>query len=295
MPRATGNTKQTNLDRYLTEVNRYPTLNPEEERELARRWQEEGDEEAAQKLVTSNLRFVVKIAAEYKSHGFRFRDLIQEGNVGLLQAISRFDPDRGVRLLTYAVWWIRSSILSYILRTWSLVRIGTTRSQRKLFFALRKTRRQLRAMEGKEPDREELAEALDTDPETVEQMEGMLTARDTSLHAPVRDGEDLTLMDRIADEEPIPEDWVADQEESRRVREAFAEALEVLDPRERTIIERRHLTDQDDRATLSELGEEFGVTRERVRQLESRAKRKLRDRLTALLPENTIQDIAAAN
>ncbi len=288
MPKVSTSNRNSSLDRYLSEVNKYPTLAPEEERELARRWQEHGDQEAAQRLVTSNLRFVVKIAAEYKSHGFRFRDLIQEGNVGLLQAISRFDPERGVRLLTYAVWWIRSSILSYILRTWSLVRIGTTRSQRKLFFALRKTRRRLRALEGKEPEREELAEALDTDPETVEQMEGMLTARDTSLHAPVRDGEDLTLMDRIADEQPLPEERVGDTEEAIKVKAAFAEALAILDPRERAIIEKRHLIEQDERATLSELGEEFGVTRERVRQLESRAKRKLRDKLTSLLPEETL-------
>ncbi|MBW2536800.1 MAG: RNA polymerase factor sigma-32 [Deltaproteobacteria bacterium] len=263
------------LDRYMAEVSRFPLLSAEEEQRLARRWRDEGDVEAAHTLVTANLRFVVKVANEYRGYGTRVLDLVQEGSVGLMQAVKRFDPDRGYRLLTYAVYWIRSYIHNFLMATSRMVRIGGSRAHRKLFFKLRALKGKLAA--GGTTDREGLLDAVavetGVDREQVAEMDQLLTTRDTSLDTPV--GESGTaLAELMPASGPNQEDLVGDLEESADRAARIDAAMESLDPRERRVIEARYLLEEP--RQLQEIGDEMGVTKQRVSQLERRALAKLR-------------------
>jgi RNA polymerase sigma-32 factor len=268
------------LSAYLNRIDQYSLLTPSEEQQLAQRWRRFGDQGAASRLVTGNLRFVVKIAFEYRTYGLRLLDLIQEGNLGLLVAVDRFEPDRGVRLTTYAVWWIRAYIQEYIRRSWSLVRFGTTRAEQRCFYRLRRERQRLEREGGKaDPDR--LASALGIRREELEAIESRITRRDMSLDDPAYVDTEETKGDRLADDRPGPESALAEQELSEEARRRIREGLEALDPRERAILSRRYLASKP--ATLKELGAAFGISRERVRQLEARAKAKLRESLAPLM------------
>jgi RNA polymerase sigma-32 factor len=270
------------LGAYLNHIDRYGLLTPDEEQCLARRWRRSHEAEAARRLVLGNLRFVVKIAFEYRTYGLRLLDLIQEGNLGLLVAVDRFDPDRGVRLTTYAVWWIRAYIQEFIRRSWSLVRFGTTRAEQRCFYRLRRERQRLERQGGK-ADPERLASALGIRTDELEAIESRITRRDLSLDDPAYLDTDETKGDRIADDRPGPESTLAEEELRDRARSQVRRALEALDPRERAILSRRYLTPRP--ATLKELGMSFGISRERVRQLEARAKAKLRQVLAPLVEE----------
>ena len=272
------------LQPYLTEINRFPLLTPEEEKRLACAYRDRGDTRAAHRLVTANLRFVVKVAYGYRSYGLRMPDLVQEGNIGLMKAVQKFDPDLGIRLISYAVWWIRAYIQNHILRSWSLVKVGTTQAQRKLFFSLARTKRELerlggRLEEGQAPDATRIARKLHVLPAEVEEMERRLEGRDLSLDAPVGDGAS-THLDFVATSQPCPDDALSEAEERRLVAAGVEAALSQLDPRERLIIERRVMNDRP--LTLKELGDHFGFSRERARQLEIRAREKLRHALQGL-------------
>jgi RNA polymerase sigma-32 factor len=264
------------LESYFRDVRRFSPLRREEERALGRRFRR-GDKAAGQALVAANLRFVVKIAGEYRSSGLSISDLVQEGNLGLMRAVSKFDPERGLRLISYAVWWIRAYIRAYVLRSWSLVRIGTTQAQRRLFFALGREYRYLReAGSERDPsDARPLAEHLSVKPSEVIEMRTRVSARDVSLDAPVARDSDVTLLHRLnrADERS-PERQLVESEEARLLSRRVRVALSRLVPRERLIVERRLLS--EGRASLQRLAEELGVSAERVRQLEMRANLKIR-------------------
>lgn len=285
------------LEKYLKEINQYKLLTPVQEKELARQWVEESDPDAAQTLTTSNLRFVVKIAYEYRRYGIRLADLVQEGNIGLIMAVKKFDPTRGVRLISYAVWWIRAQIQNYILQSWRLVKIGTTQAQRRLFYKLEKTKRMLaRLSGGREPvSRKMVADALKVRESLVEEMEQRLgnheVSIDTRYHVEGDDGRSLTEI--LADDKPNQETLVGEAEYQAVRKQKLFLALEKLSDRERLIIRRRRLV--DDSETLSEIGKDLGITRERVRQLEARALRKLRGFLVeAELPGLSINMLAPA-
>ena len=261
------------LGRYLNEIRRFPMLEPQEEYMLAKRWREHEDPEAAHKLVTSHLRLVAKIAMGYRGYGLPISEVISEGNVGLMQAVKRFEPDKGFRLATYAMWWIKASIQEYILRSWSLVKMGTTAAQKKLFFNLRKAKSQISALEEGDlrPDQvQQIATKLGVTEQDVIDMNRRLSG-DASLNAPLRGdveggGE---WQDWLADESDSQESILAQSEELDNRRSALSGALSVLNDRERRIFEARRLS--DDPMTLEDLASEFGVSRERVRQIEVRA------------------------
>ena len=282
------------LPMYLSEINRYPLLTAEEEQALARRYQK-GDLQAGHRLVTANLRFVVKVSYEYRSYGIRMADLIQEGNIGLMKAVQKFDPDKGIRLISYAVWWIRAYIQNYILKSWSLVKLGTTQAQRKLFFSLARTRRELEKLNGSADGTlanvEEIARRLHVKPSEVREMEQRMGGRDLSLDAPMGDDGGNTHVDFVVSEGTAQDDEVADKEEAGIVSARVQTALRRLDPRERFIIEQRVMNERP--MTLNKLGEHFGFSRERARQLEIRAKEKLKMELTHLMAEMD-PDVAAA-
>ncbi len=264
---------ESGLQRYLTEIRKFPMLEPQDEFMLAKRWREHGDREAAQKLITSHLRLVAKIAMGYRGYGLPIGEVISEGNVGLMQAVKRFEPDKGFRLATYAMWWIRASIQEYILRSWSLVKMGTTASQKKLFFNLRKAKSQISALEDGDlrPDQVAvIARKLGVPSQDVIDMNRRMSG-DASLNAPLRDDGDGggEWQDWLADDSESQEKIIADQEEAQNRHAALRQALGVLNERERRIFEARRLA--DDPVTLEELSEEFGVSRERVRQIEVRA------------------------
>jgi RNA polymerase sigma-32 factor len=260
------------LARYLEEIRRFPMLEPQQEYMLAKRWQEHEDAAAAQKLVTSHLRLVARIAMGYRGYGLPIGEVISEGNVGLMQAVKRFDPDKGFRLATYAMWWIRAAIQEYILRSWSLVKMGTTASQKKLFFNLRKAKSQLQALEEGDmrPDQvAAIATKLGVPEEDVISMNRRLGG-DASLNAPLRaDSESGEWQDWLVDDSPDQETRLAESEELDRRREYLETAMESLNDRERRIFTARRLA--DDPLTLEELSAEFGVSRERIRQIEVRA------------------------
>jgi RNA polymerase sigma-32 factor len=260
------------LSRYLEEIRRFPMLEPNEEFMLAKRWQEHQDTEAAHKLVTSHLRLVGRIAMGYRGYGLPMGEVISEGNVGLMQAVKRFDPDKGFRLATYAMWWIRASIQEYILRSWSLVKMGTTASQKKLFFNLRRVKGQIQAIEEGELKPEhvtEIATKLGVSEEDVISMNRRLGG-DASLNAPVRaDSESGEWQDWLVDDQPDQEERLAESEEMALRRGLLEGALKSLTDRERQIFEARRL--REDPATLEDLSVEFGVSRERIRQIEVRA------------------------
>jgi RNA polymerase sigma-32 factor len=269
------------LELYLSEINRFPLLSLEEEQRLARSHRDLGDTRAAHALVTANLRFVVKVAHEYRAYGLRLADLIQEGNIGLMRAVQKFDPDKGIRLISYAVWWIRAYIQNFLLRSWSMVKVGTTQAQRKLFFSLGRTRRALCANEGEgglgPDDFRRIARRLRVKPSEVEEMEQRMDGRDVSLDAPVGEDGGAAHLDFVAGREPGADLELGEAEEKLQLRLAVAQALERLDERERFIIVKRVMSDRP--MTLKELGEHFGFSRERARQLEIRAKQKLRSSL----------------
>jgi RNA polymerase sigma-32 factor len=262
---------ESGLSRYLAEIKRFPMLEPQEEYMLAKRWREHDDREAAHKLVTSHLRLVAKIAMGYRGYGLPIGEVISEGNVGLMQAVRRFEPDKGFKLATYAMWWIRASIQEYILRSWSLVKMGTTASQKKLFFNLRKAKSRISALdEGdlREDQVASIAKRLGVAKQEVVDMNRRLGG-DASLNAPLREDGEGEWQDWLVDESASQESVLVDREESDARLGALKSALRVLNPRERRIFEARRLA--DDPVTLEELSTEFGVSRERVRQIEVRA------------------------
>jgi RNA polymerase sigma-32 factor len=265
-------TAESGLTRYLEEIRRFPMLEPQEEFMLAKSWREHGDRDAAHKLVTSHLRLVAKIAMGYRGYGLPIGEVVSEGNVGLMQAVKRFEPDKGFRLATYAMWWIKAAIQEYILRSWSLVKMGTTANQKKLFFNLRKAKSKISALEEGDlrPDQVKLiAKRLGVTEQDVIDMNRRLGG-DASLNAPIReDGDSGEWMDWLVDESPTQERILVESEELDNRRKALSDALGVLNERERRIFEARRLA--DDPITLEELADEFGVSRERVRQIEVRA------------------------
>jgi len=273
------------LDHYLAEINKFPLLSAEEEQRLARVYRDRADTRAAHALVTANLRFVVKVAYGYRSYGLRMADLVQEGNIGLMKSVQKFDPDLGIRLISYAVWWIRAYIQNYVLRSWSLVKVGTTQAQRKLFFSLARTRRELDrsssayGADSDGNDSSKVARKLRVAPAEVEEMQQRLAGRDLSLDVPVGDGGALHV-DFVASGWARQDEEVSSAEERRLVAGQVGEALARLDARERFIIEHRIMLDPP--MTLKDLGEHFGFSRERARQLEIRAKEKLRHALHPL-------------
>ena len=275
-PRLPSLTPEGSLSRYLQEIRKFPMLEPEQEFVLAKAWQEHEDAESAHQLVTSHLRLVAKIAMGYRGYGLPVGELIAEGNVGMMQAVKRFDPDRGFRLATYAMWWIRAAIQEYILRSWSLVKIGTTAAQKKLFFNLRKIKGQLQAIDEGDlrPDQVTLiADRLNVPEQDVINMNRRLAAPDNSLNAPVRADGDGEWQDWLVDEEVDQETRLADEEEFENRRELLGRALTLLNERERHILTERRLN--EDPTTLEDLSQEYGISRERVRQIEVRAFEKL--------------------
>jgi RNA polymerase sigma-32 factor len=265
-------TAEGGLSRYLEEIRRFPMLEPQEEYMLAKSWREHGNRDAAHKLVTSHLRLVAKIAMGYRGYGLPISEVISEGNVGLMQAVKRFEPEKGFRLATYAMWWIKAAIQEYILRSWSLVKMGTTANQKKLFFNLRKAKSKISALgEGDlRPDQVKIiAKRLGVTEKDVVDMNRRLGG-DTSLNAPIRDdGDSGEWQDWLADDSAGQEEILAAQEEMDNRRAALTQALAVLNDRERRIFQARRLADEP--ITLEELAEEFAVSRERVRQIEVRA------------------------
>ncbi len=281
-------TAESGLTRYLEEIRRFPMLEPQDEYMLAKRWREHGDRDAAHKLVTSHLRLVAKIAMGYRGYGLPISEVISEGNVGLMQAVKRFEPEKGFRLATYAMWWIKAAIQEYILRSWSLVKMGTTANQKKLFFNLRKAKSKISALEEGDlrPDQVKLiAKRLGVTEQDVVDMNRRLGG-DVSLNAPIReDGDSGEWQDWLVDDVSTDQETrLAESEESDNRRKALGEALSVLNERERRIFEARRLA--DDPITLEDLAAEFGVSRERVRQIEVRAfekvQRAVKHRLAAM-------------
>ena len=269
-------TPEGSLTRYLQEIRRFPMLEPEQEYMLAKRWADDGDVASAHQLVTSHLRLVAKIAMGYRGYGLPVGELISEGNIGLMQAVKRFDPERGFRLATYAMWWIRAHIQEYILRSWSLVKMGTTASQKKLFFNLRKVKGQLKAIEEGDltPEHvEQIATRLNVSQNDVISMNRRLAAPDNSLNAPVRADSEGEWQDWLVDEDQNQETRLADSEELTNRRALLADAMTQLNDRERHILTKRRLSEEP--TTLEDLSKEYGISRERVRQIEVRAFEKL--------------------
>jgi RNA polymerase sigma-32 factor len=277
------------LSRYLDEIRKFPMLEPSEEYMLAKRWREHGDREAAHKLVTSHLRLVAKIAMGYRGYGLPVGELISEGNVGMMQAVKRFDPDRGFRLATYAMWWIRAAIQEYILHSWSLVKMGTTAAQKKLFFNLRRLKAQMSALdEGdlKSEQVEKIAKALQVPENDVISMNRRLASPDHSLNAPVRADSEGEWQDWLVDDAETQESELADREDLTNRRMLLGEALKSLNERERHILIERRLKDEP--TTLEELSQQYNISRERVRQIEVRAFEKLQKSMKTQIVERRL-------
>jgi len=281
----------SSLARYLEEIRRFPMLEPEQEFMLAKQWQEHGDVEAAHQLVTSHLRLVAKIAMGYRGYGLPLNEIISEGNVGLMQAVKRFDPDRGFRLATYAMWWIRAAIQEYILHSWSLVKMGTTAAQKKLFFNLRKLKGQMQAIDEGDLRPETvkaIAERLDVTETDVVEMNRRLEGADHSLNVPLRADGDTQWQDWLVDESASQETTVAEADEFDHRRSLLHRAMAVLNERERHILTERRLKDEP--STLEELSAGYGISRERVRQIEVRAFEKLQKSMRAAAEERHLVD-----
>jgi RNA polymerase sigma-32 factor len=261
------------LARYFREIWSFPMLEKEEEQMLALRWRDKGDTSAAHKLVTSHLRLVAKMAVKYRGYGLPVADLVSEGNIGLMKAVKKFNPDLGFRLSTYAMWWIKAAITEYILKSWSMVKLGTVASQKKLFFSLRNLKSRLNILDNGELTPEQakrISGSIGVSSEDVINMNRRLSTRDLSLNAPITTEEDsIEFQDMLTDQLPNPEVRVAEREEYRHRSALVRDAIETLPERERRIFIERQLKDQP--VTLEELGQEFGISRERVRQLEARA------------------------
>ncbi len=274
---------ESGLARYLNQIRRFPMLEPQEEYMLAKRWREHQDPEAAHKLVTSHLRLVAKIAMGYRGYGLPISEVVSEGNVGLMQAVKRFEPDKGFRLATYAMWWIRAAIQEYILRSWSLVKMGTTANQKKLFFNLRRAKSQISALDEGDlrPDQvKTIAHRLGVTEQDVVDMNRRMGG-DASLNSPLRDQNEGEWQDWLVDDAASQESKLVEKEEAGNRLGALQEALSVLNPRERRIFEARRLA--DDPVTLEALSDEFGISRERVRQIEVRAFEKVQSAVKASL------------
>jgi RNA polymerase sigma-32 factor len=287
IPAASG---EAGLNRYLSEIKKFPILAPEEEYMLAKRWSEHQDTDAAAKLVNSHLRLVAKIAMGYRGYGLPTAELISEGNIGLMQGVKKFEPDRGFRLATYAMWWIRASIQEYILRSWSLVKMGTTAAQKKLFFNLRRMKNQIDAFEDgdlKPEDVTKIATDLGVSEEDVVSMNRrMAMGGDTSLNVPLREEGEGQWQDWLVDNEPLQDERVAEAEETKVRHELLVEAMKSLNDREKHILTERRLT--DDPKTLEELSQVYDVSRERIRQIEVRAFEKLQKALMNLAGERRL-------
>lgn len=284
-------TPENNLSRYLSNIRKFPMLSAEEEYSLAVRWQTEEDHDAAHKLVTSHLRLVAKIAMGYRGYGLPVGELISEGNVGMMQAVKRFDPERGFRLATYAMWWIRASIQEYILHSWSLVKMGTTAAQKKLFFNLRKLKGQMQAIEeGDMPEEtvNAIAEKLNVPEQEVVHMNRRLASSDHSLNSPLRQEGEGEWIDWLEDDRKTQEAMLAEREELDNRRLMLEKGMSVLNERERHILVERRLKDQA--TTLEELSQHYGVSRERVRQIEVRAFEKLQKSMRNSMIEQRMQE-----
>jgi RNA polymerase sigma-32 factor len=273
----------SSVSRYISYVRDIEQLSREEEGDVARKWLNEGDHVAADTLIRANLRYVVAIALTYRRYGLPLADLIAEGNFGLVHAVSKFNPERGTRFVTYAAYWVRAYMLNYVIRSWSMVGVGSGPLRSKLFFRLRRERARISNLVG---DNEEatriLAERFGETTEKIRSLANRLEARDVSLDARVFEDGTVAMVDTLEADEPSQEETVAHQESHDRVKESLRDALTELDPRERFIVEVRMMADVDDALSLAEIGRRLGVSRERARQLEARAKRKLREKLTHL-------------
>jgi len=278
-----------NLSRYLQEIRKFPMLTADEEYMLAKRWKAHEDPEAAQRLVTSHLRLVAKIAMGYRGYGLPLSELISEGNVGMMQAVKRFDPDRGFRLATYAMWWIRAAIQEYILHSWSLVKMGTTAAQKKLFFNLRKLKGQLQAIDEGDLSPEnvkKIATELDVPEADVVSMNRRLASPDHSLNAPLRADSEGEWQDWLVDERETQETRLGDRQELGLRRDLLAKAMSHLNDREKRILTERRL--KENPTTLEDLSQQYGISRERVRQIEVRAFEKLQKAIKASVMERRL-------
>ena len=276
LPSAPNLNPDGNLSRYLQDIRKFPLLEPEEEYMLAKRWKEHEDPEAAARMVNSHLRLVAKLAMGYRGYGLPLGEVISEGNVGLMQAIKRFEPEKGFRLATYAMWWIKASIQEYLLRSWSLVKIGTTAAQKKLFFNLRRMKGEIKALEEgdlKQENLETIATKLKVSEQEVINMNRRMAGPDSSLNAPVRADSGGEWQDWLVDDSDNQETVLADQEEMAERRKMLVDAMKVLNDRERQILAARRL--QEHPKTLEDLSQEYRISRERVRQIEVRAFEKL--------------------
>lgn len=288
-------TEGTGLARYLDEIRRFPMLEQGEEYMLAKRWREHEDVDAAHRLVTSHLRLVAKIAMGYRGYGLPMNEIISEGNVGLMQAVKRFDPDRGFRLATYAMWWIRAAIQEYILHSWSLVKLGTTAAQKKLFFNLRRIKSQMQAIEEGDLSPEtvkEIATTLEVTEQDVVEMNRRLGGPDHSLNAMLKSESDTEWQDWLVDESASQETTLAEEDELDHRRDLLAQAMDVLNEREKHILTERRLKEEP--TTLEDLSSQYGISRERVRQIEVRAFEKLQKAMMALEAEQAQQAARAA-
>ncbi|MBC2651055.1 RNA polymerase sigma factor RpoH [Novosphingobium flavum] len=278
---------EASLNRYLAEIRKFPVLTAEQEYMLAKRFSEHGDTDAAAQLVTSHLRLVAKIAMGYRGYGLPVSELISEGNIGLMQGVKKFEPDRGFRLATYAMWWIKASIQEFILRSWSLVKIGTTAAQKKLFFNLRRMKKNLDAYEDadlKPEDLKKIATDLGvSEQEVINMNRRMMMGGDASLNVTMREDGEGQWQDMLADDRPLQDETVAEAEEAAYRRELLSEALSSLNERERHILTDRRLIDEP--KTLEELSQVYNVSRERVRQIEVRAFEKLQKAITRIATE----------
>ncbi|MBB3763641.1 RNA polymerase sigma factor RpoH [Sphingomicrobium lutaoense] len=285
---ATGG--ENGLNRYLTEIKKFPILKPEEEFKLAKRWKDHGDTDAAAQLVNSHLRLVAKIAMGYRGYGLPVSELISEGNIGLMQGVKKFEPDRGFRLATYAMWWIRASIQEFILRSWSLVKMGTTAAQKKLFFNLRRMKNQIEAFEEGDLHPDDVAKIATelgvSEDEVVSMNRRMSMGGDSSLNSPLRTGDgegESQWMDLLESEAPLQDEIIADDEEAQVRHELLVKAMDALNERERHILTERRLS--EDPKTLEDLSQVYGVSRERIRQIEVRAFEKLQAALVKMAEE----------
>ena len=280
------------LDIYIAQINRYPILSADEEFRLAVRFKKYNDMDAAEKLVISNLRFVVKIAHEYRNYGVKLADLIQEGNIGLMHAVKKFDPYKGYRLISYAVWWIRAYIQNFIIKSWSLVKIGTTQAQRKLFFKLGQAKKKLEALSQKNPEFAEIAESLGVKTTEIEEMDQRLSYRDLSLDSHISEEGETSHMEQLTYDGEDQETSLIKKEEMELVKRNIAGALTNLTERESYIIRNRIMTDSP--KTLQEIGNKYSITRERARQIEKQALKKLRLALPYLGESKELAEEAGA-
>ena len=272
---------ESGMQKYMAEIKKFPILEAEEEYMLAKSWTEHGDYDAAHKLVCSHLRLVVKIANGYKGYGLPHTELVSEGNIGLMQAVKKFDPERGFRLSTYAIWWIKASIQEFVLRSWSMVKMGTSASQKKLFFNLRKMKKQINAIENNLTPEQitHIAEELDVSEKDVLAMNTRMTANDQFLNTKVGDEDKNELIDLLESSEPSQEDMLADSQELDYKRGIFSEAMDELNDREQHIIRERRLSEKP--STLEDLSKIYNISRERVRQIEARAMEKLTETVSS--------------